>query len=636
MKIFLISSVILLFLVLSNLYCQVSIPSMDSVITANYINTYFENNNNNTILRSNINLNAKYRQFQILIRNTYSSDVTKISGKLYRDINNTVITGNYILSSKFKTGPGFQRQFLSDEKSVELSSNRFNYYFLNADYKPFNGIDINTKIGYKDETQIGEQSEGIRVSLFSQAVNQNLNGFLTNGNVNLFYENLAQKINYNYAINGDIFKLFSVKSENRAIIRINNTRNDFYIPSPPDISSAYSIKNNIQTRAETFVYLQDNFRYSPLNNFEFKISGAYYLKSIHDSYKYKLTSSGILSSNIYDSKINENNLQVQAEIQYNITDFFAKAIFKYAERSEVHSPDNTEGVSPNIINEIKRIESIKSNNSRIAAMGFDLTYRLSGTNSLSLITSSSLLKYDTESKENYDDRDELYVLGTLSHKYNNLRNFSVETSFDINYSVLNYILKERSSNNYQNKIYKLTTKSIFEPLDNFLTINYFQVLANYTIYKYEDPVSQVRSFSFRQLYFKDSTLYRLSRIFSVDFTGDIKIYEQADFNKNNFSVKPFRYYDERKCYSYLNCHLFEVIKLSAGFEYFVQKQYDYINGEKTLKRTFENYGPVIRIIMYFGTNSIIDFRAVKYYTKSSDSQYIINNDNIQINIIWNI
>jgi len=80
------------------------------------------------------------------------------------------------------------------------------------------------------------------------------------------------------------------------------------------------------------------------------------------------------------------------------------------------------------------IEKDKNNNSKTTTAYMEVIINASNTNSIRLQGSSSLLRYDTNSEFNFDDRDELLLNGMISHRYNNLKNFFVETSFEYNSS----------------------------------------------------------------------------------------------------------------------------------------------------------------------------------------------------------
>jgi len=201
---------------------------------------------------------------------------------------------------------------------------------------------------------------------------------------------------------------------------------------------------------------------------------------------------------------------------------------------------------------------------------------------------------------------------------------------------LSYLFKEKSSNNNSNKIYRLTSRSIFEPSKNFLTKNSVQVLANYTVYKFEDIISKIQSFSFRQLTIADTTDYNINRNVFIDFFGNFKLYEQGSYNEKEFSEKPLSYYEERKFNAFLGYKFTENLIFSIGFGHFIQRQYIYDSGNKFLRRTIANYGPVGKLQYYFLNNSKIEITGSKDYLESSDNSTINKSESLFINILWNI
>jgi len=289
-----------------------------------------------------------------------------------------------------------------------------------------------------------------------------------------------------------------------------------------------------------------------------------------------------------------------------------------------------------VIRELERMEKDKDNNSRNTSLVIEANANLTNTHSFRFSGSSSILKYDTDSKDNFDDRDELNSIINIPHKYNNLRNFILETTFEYNEATLSYLFKEKSSNNNTNKIYRLTSRSVFSPFNSLLTKNSLQVLANYTVYKFEDIISKVQSFSFRQLTAADTTNYYFSRDLFFDFFGVMKIYEQGAYNEKNFSERPLAYFDDRKLNAFLGYKLTENLIFSFGFAHFIQRQYIYDSGIKLLRRTISNYGPIGKIQYYFKNNSRIEVIGSKDFLESSDNTLINKSESLFINILWNI
>lgn len=617
-----------------NVYSQIITPVTDSLISLNYTSTNFENNINASYLTTKINFRKDFRKFNFHISNNFNSDVSKFAEKYYRDLNNLKLTVNYKVSDMFYSGAGVESNFLSDDRNIEINKNRNNFYFANLEVFPFERIRVNSKLGYKTEDQIGEYNTGFGANLLAEVKDLNISEYISNGFLRFLYEKLSPKVNYNYELNTDIYKNFSFIAENRGIFKAYTVRNDYYIPSSTTILNTYGVHNNIQSRVENSIYLGDNLKYFVFKNLNIGITGIFSTRGIAKEYKYKLPKGSSILENIYDSKIIENRIEISGRIEYLGYKLSSYLQATYYEKSENHSLINTDNLSNAQLTEFERIENDKNNFSQISSLMFETIYNLSNTNSFKLSTSSSILRYNTDSRENFDDRDEIYFIGLLAHRYTNLRNFEIETSFELNRSHLSYLFKERSSNNYVNKIYKLTSKNIFSPLKNLTTINSFQVLANYTVYDFEDLISEVQSFSFRQLNLKDSIFYNITENIFINFYSDLRYYEQGVYNDNNFSVRPVTYYSEGRIYAEAGFMIKDFLRISTGYDYFSQKRYEYDNGQKILKRTIESYGPAMRFQLFLNRKSRIDISGGIQKLITNDGSVMKSQGTFNINIFW--
>jgi hypothetical protein len=636
MKIFSINIFILIFFFCSISLAQLNRVTLDSLNRENFISTDLENNVNSAFLNSKIDVNYDFKKINFIFKNNYISDVTKLTDNFYRDFNDFNATTNYKLTKNFKSGIGIQYRTLSDNRAIEINKDRNAFYYSNFDYKPNNNFYINSKIGIRNEEQIGEKNSGLGGILSSEFNGFNLYNFISDGNLNLSYDKLTQKTNYNIELNTNVYKRFTDKSENSTIIRFYERRSDFYIPATGSIINNYNIKNNIQSRIESYIYIEDKLKYGINDYLNFNILGVYLAKFIDSKYQYIPTSQNVIIENIYNAKVNENGFQAGTNLEFFTKKYFAKIWMIYSERVEQHNPVDISEFPTSIIRELENLEKDKDNNSRNTSLVIEVNTNISNTHSIRFSGSSSILKYDTESKENYDDRDELNSILNISHKYNNLRNFTLETTFEYNMATLSYLFKEKSSNNNTNKIYRLTSRSVFSPFSSLLTKNSLQVLANYTVYKFEDIVSKIQSFSFRQLTVTDSTNYDISKNFFFDFYGIMKIYEQGAYNEKNFSERPLAYFDDRKLNTFLGYKLTENLIFSFGFAHFIQRQYIYDSGIKLLKRTIANYGPIGKIQFYFKNNSKIEITGSKDFLESSDNTLINKSESLYLNILWNI
>jgi hypothetical protein len=635
MKIFTVN-IVLFICFLANAYPQELVVEEDSLSNRNYLITDFNNTVNSANFISRIHYDRDFEKFNIRLKNIYTSNVSKLEKNFFRDINELDLAVNYKLFKAFYAGAGITAQNLSDDKNVELNSNNNNFLFSNFVYLPRPEITVTTRLGYKNENQIGEKNTGPRGSIFSEINSLNLSNYITNAKTDITYENLTQKIHYNYELNADVYKQFTQYSENITYLRLYNRRNDFYFPASAEIKNLFGVNNNIESRVEDLIYAEDRLRYIFSDKFFLTLTGSYYSRNVDRNIKYTTTTSSVILDNNYNSKINENNLYLSAEGEYSTSRLSSRFTVFFSERSETHIPKDLAGYTPSQVRELERIESNKNNSSKRTSIANETEYRYSNTNSFKFSGSSSIFRYDTDSKENFDDRDELYLIGALSHTYNNLTNFKFTTTFDATLSTLSYLFKERSSNNYNNSIYKITANSLYSPIPNLLINSTFQVLANYTVYDFEDIVSQVQSFSYRQMNMRDTIYYYITDKLTLKLYGELKLSEQGEFNDSAFSVKPLAYFDDRNVIGKISYMFFGFAELSIGYKYFQQKRFEYTSGERNLKSTIRNYGPVGWLNLYLTKNSYINFTGGIDYFKYDDSSLDNSSSSLALNILWNI
>lgn len=615
---------------------QTGVFIADTTYSGNVLETNFFNDINLANLRSLANYENKFNDFNVSLSNLYLSNVSKLGQNFFRDYNNFRFILNYSIRDNFEAGAGFQNIFLTDDKNVETNKNNSSYYFSNFNYYLNSSVLLNSKLGIKTEDQIGEYNSGFSGLFKANANNYFLNDYRTSGDLILFYENLIQKQNHNYELNANVYKRFTANADNTGFLRIYNLRNDFFFPASQSIAGQYNVKNNIEKRSENYLYIGDNLNYSFSDDIMMSLYGFYVNRLVTKEYKYKPAPEDILFENTYDTKINEDNLELSGILNYNFNKLISQLRLVYTERSENHTLINTEGLNPSQISQLENAEKNKNNNSRRTSAILDLVYLLSNTNSFGITGTSSLLRYDTDFDENYDDRDELESIFSAVHRYNNLINFDVQTRFDFIVSKLSYIFSQRSANNYKNRIYKLSSQSNFSPTEGFITKNSFQVLANYTVYDFEDIISQVQSFSYRQLSLWDSTTYKITKQLSADFRGELKYYEQGQFNNREFSVKPIAYFEEQFFLPGFSFNINYFLNAGIGYKYFKQDRFQYDNGEKNLVNTFKTFGPVGEINFYFKNNSIVNLTGGYDFIKYSNPFQEDSAVHFQFRINWNM
>jgi hypothetical protein len=129
----------------------------------------------------------------------------------------------------------------------------------------------------------------------------------------------------------------------------------------------------------------------------------------------------------------------------------------------------------------------------------------------------------------------------------------------------------------------------------FRTAMRTEVLANYTVSDYEQQVASIRSFSFRQVLWSDSTVVHLSERIQCNFSGSLRIFERGTLRWQEFTEKPEEYVIEKTMWPEIVWSSMIGVKIGIGFRYFGQDRYTYESNQRIFSQGIEAMGPTASI-----------------------------------------
>lgn len=611
---------------------------IDSNITRNFVSTNLTNNILSASLDSKLNLVNSYKNIKYFLKNYYSSDVTKLSQNLFRDFDNVKTGVGYSLNENVVTYLKYTGMFFSDDKNIQLKGTSSNLFTLSGEYQgAVSGVNITSTAdaGYKFEKQIGELNKGLSFEGQMDFENLNVSDYFVNGQLKLGYEHLTPRRNSTIFSRLNIDKSFSDNlAHNELDATFSRIRKDFYFPADPITVSEFGAVNNIEQRIESIIKAYDRFDYTVSNSIGLYLTFNPYYRDI-TKVNYYVPVSTTAAPSIYDTEIQELSIDGEAAMNIDLKKLSAQIKMYYMERDEKHSLLNSSRLQSNFIGQTQDLETSKNNHSSLFKLSGDFFYNLTRSNRFELLGTSSIFRYDTPRNLTFDDRDELNILFYIAHRYDNFNNFQLINSVDLSLYHTVYLLSEKSANNNWNRVLRLTSKNIFTPMKNFKTINTFSVLANYTVYDFEDLVSDVKSYSFRQFNVKDSTTWRFSGDFGVDVYTELKLYERGELNWREFSERPVNYFDDRIINAQLDYFFNKFVTFSGGYRYFEQRMFNYINGDKIFSTSVKTYGPMLRLRADVQKYSYIDLVA-SYDTYSyGNTLPSTSNGSLYLTVQWN-
>jgi len=168
-------------------------------------------------------------------------------------------------------------------------------------------------------------------------------------------------------------------------------------------------------------------------------------------------------------------------------------------------------------------------------------------------------------------------------------------ALDLTLFHLVYLRPEQSANNNWNRVLRLSPSIEYTPVYWFRTVARAEVLANYTVSDYEEQIASIRSFSFRQAAWSDSTVLQLSERIQCNFSGSLRIFERGILKWKEFKEKPEEYFIEKALWPEFIWSSARGLKVGIGFRYFGQDRYTYQNNRRIFSQGIEASGPTMFI-----------------------------------------
>ncbi len=543
------------------------------------------------------------------IKENFYSTITKTAVRNIRDEQYLSALGQYKISDRFRLGLHFSNNIYSDDRKVGLNHASLLSALLFIKYSPAEKIEITPFGGFSQNNQIGIKDRGIVYGTEANIDKYEFGDFEITSLLKYQNEDILPRKNTLRVFNFDLKNTFEKNFTNTVSVNYWQQRRDLYLAADPLTRTTFNIENNIQSRTESNFFIQDRIKLIPsVSPFSFDLLGKVAWRNIDRNTRYVLLSAATASS--FDTKIEEFRLEFSSIAEYIAQNINISFRFSFSERDEKHQPAKLESMSEIAFEERKTLEEQKNNSSQLSNITLLGQTNISDRSKIIFSFFHRKLIYNTPSQSNFDDRDELLSIARLlyEHKFNPF--FKTFVNFEGSLNKIVYILAERSANNNIKRTVKFSSGGIFSA-GNLTSSNSAEVSANYTVFDYEELNPNFRSYSFRQLAFRDSTNYIFSRSFRLFFSGYTKISEQGDFKWSSFSSKPLRYLSEifgepKFLYNYFG------IQFGLGLRYFSISTFNYKGGKEKIKVSeYSSIGPLAEI--NYVVDEKITLRAVGWY-----------------------
>ena len=483
----------------------------------------------------------------------------------------------------------------SDEKAIGLSS-ASSYALLGGfEYFPMPFVAISPLAGYRWEQQLAMNDRGPSYTLGARTQGIVLDGYQLDGIAQFHQDRLDPRILERHFAKVGAEKVFANNTRDSIHFSFNRNRQEFYTfaLTPPAGSDS-----RIESRIDNVLSFTNLLDYEIERNFLTTLFVTLTNRSLdRDLRSFRPVQD---STAQFNTEIGEFRLDsyLQAVYRSDNGKRIASARLSYSERDEAHRAVSPGTMSPNIeilFNARNRQEQTKDNLSRRTSIAGTFDLPLSLSDAISISGTASILRYDTPSDLNVEDRDELLTAMTITTTHRISQFLDLSFSLDGILSHVVYLLKERSANNSYNRILRLSPRAEYRPCRNLVSVNTFEVLANYTVYDFEQQVALVRSFSYRQFGWIDSTSVSFSSRLGLDFFMYLKLYERGQLSWSDFTERPENSFVD-KTYA-LQARFTPTVgtQFTVGMRYFSQSRYVYEPAGKRLDLFLRSIGPTCSI-----------------------------------------
>ncbi len=598
---------VFIFLIIPTAHSQTRVDSLEFIgryLSSNFFNNSFDKQLNTFHYNTQLQLYKNFDNLFIRLNENFSSTFIRNETKNTRDEQHFNLNTRYLFHKDIAAGFTGSSSLLSDNRSFGINESAVNYAAVFSELKPNKSLSLSPFVGYSNNRQIGVTDNGTLYGLEGSLDNFSISDLNINSELRFRNEDIIPRRNLirYYALS--VGNVFDRNITNSVRTSFSQNRKDFYFEADSITSARFNINKNIQSRIETAYQIYDRLSYEGfLDILSLDLSGGISWRTINRENRYKTAE--LLNNSLYDTKIDELKLEIDAITRYASKYFDGIFRFNFYERDEKHIVNRFEGMTEATYEIKSELEEQRNNNSSRATLSLFGNYKISDSDLFTFSLYQSKLIYDTKSITNDDDRDEL--LSIIRLRYSRLLSsyFTGFINAEATFGHTVYLFASRSSNNNQNRIIRLRTGG--EYLGRVIkSFNSFEVSANYTVYDFEDITTNYQSYAFRQFTAVDSTTIQLTNAVSFFTYGYVKLSEIGDFSWNDFSARPTRFLEEL----YIEPRLilnYQRTVFSIGLRLFSLNTFSYEKNIKTLSTEYLSLGPIalIDVIAWKNLNVIL-------------------------------
>lgn len=587
------------------------VPNLLQLSSSRQINNYFYN--------GLVNYRYRSQSFSIFHSSLFSSSILKSDKVTSAENYSGKLTLEFPCVPNWIIGSSVLHNWHTDTRVSDLNSVSQKGVLGFVKFEQAGIFRISGGVGYLQNSQSQKDDDGVILDILGSTSGISVLETILNSSLTIHEEITKPRQNYTNSINLQVLNSFSDSVQNTIEFQYRDQRNDYYLKSDPYVMDEFGSPYNIHKRTEKNISFFEKLANLPIvaDFAELYLKTGITQKNIHRDYMY--TPQDITATSAVPTNSTENKLEIVTGLQLSYHGIQSVFQVQFQDRHEKYGVERMDKFKESAFQDRLSNELLKNNHSRRYFLSSLNRFEISASQALVLTLSHSKLTYDTPSDENFDDRDELLSIGRIEYfrKFNSFFSGSARLEGSIN--TFSYLFKERSANNYTNRIIKLAFNTLYSG-KRLTSMNYFEIFGNYTVYSYEKFSDNTKSFSFRQLSFTDSTQYKLHDNMMLKWKSNYKISEQGTLYWSSFSQYPLRNTEEILFHPEISVRLYN-LTCSSGYRIFIVNTFLYKNTRKLLDNVFRSSGPTVTVATNQNEQLFISFSGWIDNVKTNNSSF---------------
>jgi hypothetical protein len=417
----------------------------------------------------------------------------------------------------------------NDSRSTGLSSLSRVHGMAGVEWHVLPWIQAQALAGVEQSTQLGVEATGTIAQGNLVVVPQQIDVWQVGGNGSALWQQMdAQRRNADVQAQATL----SRRGEDGTELRLNSGYSQLlrqYFTGTL-LSSERQVEQRTEDRFSTDVYVA----YPTSSWLEIRCDASLFSNAIGRLFT---RPNGVDPTTAVNRTLREVSYLVRGQALITISNLAASGSLQLYQRNEANGVVQQFALLPTELDALREQEFQRDNTTFQTKGMLEARYTFAKADTLFGEWSSWLLRYDTPSALNNDDRDELTQIANVGWARGVSPTLSFRCVVSAQQTHLVFLKAQRSALNNVNNVLRFSPSLRIR--GSVVHMNpQAEVLANYTVYDYEERGTNVRSFSFRQISYRDSVSVFLTGTLGLESQVLIRYFERSTLNWQQFSESP--------------------------------------------------------------------------------------------------